>query len=353
MPYKERGVWRAQVRVGRKKVRADFSTKKDAVRWESATRLKLEKERTTQTDTDLLSFCNSYLDHAELRFVKKTFDNKKRVCSRLLAHLDNPPVNDITPAMIQQFLEKQAELISLARFNEDYKHLRAMWSWGIDILGLSGNPVAKIKRLPQNRAPQYTPSTEDVLRVLAVATRAEMVFLQAYLQTGARKSEIFRWTWDDINFEKREVRLGTRKTRDGSMEYEWLPMNEELHEELLWWWKNRPVKDTPFVFVSTSNRHHGKPFTTRRQFMRGLCKRAGVRPFGFHALRRYVASVLADTHKVSSKTIQRILRHKSLHTTERYIYNINRDLDRTMNLLSVNLQPKLSEQVHERFEENP
>jgi integrase len=68
--------------------------------------------------------------------------------------------------------------------------------------------------------------------------------------------------------------------------------------------------------------------------MKGLCKRAGVVPFEFHALRRYVASVLADTHKVSAKRIQRILRHKSVTTTERYIQNINQDLAGTMNLLS-------------------
>lgn len=63
-------------------------------------------------------------------------------------------------------------------------------------------------------------------------------------------------------------------------------------------------------------------------------KRAEVKEFGFHALRRYVASVLADEHKVSAKTIQRILRHKSVTTTERYIQNINRDLVTVMNMLS-------------------
>ena len=68
--------------------------------------------------------------------------------------------------------------------------------------------------------------------------------------------------------------------------------------------------------------------------MSGLCQRAGVKPFGFHALRRYVASVLADTHKVSAKRIQRILRHKNLSTTERYIQNINDDLKNTFELLS-------------------
>lgn len=48
----------------------------------------------------------------------------------------------------------------------------------------------------------------------------------------------------------------------------------------------------------------------------------------------YVASVLADTYKVSAKQIQRILRHKNLSTTERYIQNINDDLKSTLDLLS-------------------
>ena len=59
---------------------------------------------------------------------------------------------------------------------------------------------------------------------------------------------------------------------------------------------------------------------------------------GYHALRRYVASVLADTHKVSSKMIQRILRHKKVSTTERYIGSINHDLKGTLDLLSNNNQ---------------
>ena len=68
-------------------------------------------------------------------------------------------------------------------------------------------------------------------------------------------------------------------------------------------------------------------------FMKGLCKRAGVKPLGFHALRRYCASVLADTHKVSSKVIQGVLRHKHLATAERYVQRINTDLTSVMALL--------------------
>jgi len=342
MPFKDesRGVWRGQIRWEGRSFKRDFRTKREAVEWEAKTReqLRAEIQPETSTGMDLVSFSNKYLDYARLRFVAKTYDNKQRVCKRFLDHVGNLPVDDVTPKLIHGYLERQAEVRSKARYNEDYKHLRAMWSWGVDILDLPGNPVAKIKTLPHERAAQYTPPTADVLKLLAAATREERVFLNSYLNTGARRSEILRWSWaEDINFERREVRLGTRKTSDGSMSHEWLPMNDDLYAELWWWWKNRPIKDTPYVFVSTSNkpgRHYGKPFKERRWFMQTLCKRAGVKPFGFHALRRYVASVLADEHKVSAKTIQRILRHKNVTTTERYIQNINHDLDATMDLLS-------------------
>jgi integrase len=103
-----------------------------------------------------------------------------------------------------------------------------------------------------------------------------------------------------------------------------------VYKELWSWWKDRPIKDTPYVFVSTSNRHYGKPFTTRRQFMKGLCKRARVKVFEFHALRRYVASLLAHTHKMSAKSILRVLRHRNVTTTEAYVANINQYLAAVM-----------------------
>jgi len=112
-----------------------------------------------------------------------------------------------------------------------------------------------------------------------------------------------------------------------------MPMNDELYDSLRWWYKNRPHKESPMVFVSTAKNCRGKPIQHKRHFMETLCKRAEVQAFGFHALRRYVASVLADTHKVSAKTIQRILIHKHVTTTERYIQTINTDLRATMDLL--------------------
>ena len=55
--------------------------------------------------------------------------------------------------------------------------------------------------------------------------------------------------------------------------------------------------------------------------MRSLCKRAGIPYFGFHSIRHFMASFLADSEKQSTKTVQKILRHKSPKTTERYMHS--------------------------------
>jgi integrase len=205
------------------------------------------------------------------------------------------------------------------------------------LFGVSNNPFLGTEKQPHDRLPQYTPPLEDILKVLMAANRKERVFLDCYLQTGARRSEIYRWTWtDDINLEKREYRLGTRKNRTGSMEYEWFPMTDDLYDSSSWWWKNRPIKSSLYVFTDDQiGPHYGKPYKERRHFMAGLCKRAGVKQFGFHALRRFVASVLADSGK-SSNAIRRILRHKNIRTTELYIQNINNDLKDTLDALNFN-----------------
>lgn len=253
-------------------------------------------------------------------------------------------IESITVNMVATYLERQANDRSANAANRDRKNLLAMWNWGVKRYDFPANPVIKIGKFRHDPKPQYTPSTEDIQRLLVAATREERVLLSCYLNTEARRSEIFRLKWnEDVNFEKRQVRLGTRKTKDGSMDYQWMPMNEDLYDSLWWQWNNRKFPESPYVFVSESSRYRGQPFKVRRKFLAGLCKRAGIKPFGYHALRRYVASVLADTHKLSSKRIQRILRHSSVATTERYIQNLNDDMRSDLELLS---QPVLHTDLH-------
>ncbi|MFP5214004.1 MAG: tyrosine-type recombinase/integrase [Acidobacteriota bacterium] len=334
MPYKDRGKWRAVVTInGKRYTESDPSwSKRDAQKWEIETRKRL---LTASHDMDWLTLAVKYLDFAETKYSRNTYVEKKTLVGRFSKFLGkNLPVAEVSPQHIQDYLLVQTRERSNNCANRDRKNLHAMWEWGQKILDIPTNPIAKTEKFAHHRGRIHVPTEEDILAIYAVATAKERAFLDCYLCTAARRSEIFRLTWEDVNFEHRTITIRHHKSGDGSEKTNVLPMNQRLYESLMWWWKSRLIKDSEFVWVCEEGPHAGQPYTFRRRFLKGLCKRAEVKEFGFHSLRRYAATMLSDKFKVSTKTIQRILGHESVTTTERYLYNAHKDLEGVMELMA-------------------
>ena len=96
--------------------------------------------------------------------------------------------------------------------------LRRFTDWVQEMTGIMYDPTAPIKKKAHSRKARRLIPIQDILKVLLAAKGHDRVLIGAYWHTGARKSEVLRWTWaDDVNFEERWVRLGTKKTADGSM----------------------------------------------------------------------------------------------------------------------------------------
>lgn len=325
MPYKEGKQYRATVMIDGERSTALKPTKKEALEWENQERKRMkEKQKNLQKGMDLLSLSARYLEYAQSHFSNKTYIEKNALCKRIMRYIGAESlVESIDLALAEKYLSKQLQDRSANAANKDRKNLCAMWNKAIKTWDVQYNPWADTDKFPHDVAPQLVPTIENVVKLLMVATRKERVILTAYLHTGARRSEIFRWLWhEDINFENRMVRIGTRKTHDRSMKYRWIEMSGELHDLLKWWWDNRTITSSPYVFVDDlPGPHYGQPYKVRRRFMKGLCKRAGIHEFGFHAMRRFFASMLAD-QKEDIKTIQTLLGHSRATTTDRYLYSI-------------------------------
>ena len=323
MPYREGNKYRAVIRFKGERYTATFQKKRQAAEWEQEKRKELQTARKTPGDMDLMTFCLGYLDHSQ-RYSTKTYKEKQSLCQRILERWEaDTGVNDITPHMVQEFLLDQSQLRSPNAANKDRKNLLAQWNFGKKIMGLQDNPVAPTDPLPHDVAPQDTYVEDEILSLLLAANRKSQLILLLFLETAGRRNEIFTLTVQDINMERQQVRLWTRKTKDGSREGEWLPISKRLVDELLWWFDLRPLKKSIWLFP---NPRTGKPYVDPRKWLSRLCKRAEVRNLGFHAFRRYVASILDDKHKASRKSIQKLLRHKKEATTERYLYQIHSDL---------------------------
>ncbi len=325
MPYKEGKKWRATPKYkGERLFQRKFDTKKEAIEWEREQKKKAQTaEKISQGGLDLLTFCSKYTLYSE-RFSWKTYKEKAALCKQILVKWGSDRlVNEITQDDIQTYLDYQAKTRSGNAANKDRKNLSALWQYGVNILGLKNNPVMVTKKHSHNPTVQETHTEEEILRILTAADREERLILRTFIETAGRRMEVWRLTWNDVNIEKKSIRLWTRKTKDGSMEGEWLPISEELAHEYKWWWDNRPRKESPWVFPNVKT---GLPYVDPRKWYFRICNRAGVRRIGFHAFRRYVASILDDKHKQSRKAIQKLLRHKKESTTERYLYQIHSDL---------------------------
>lgn len=340
MPYKEGDGYRGSVVYKGIRETKRFKRKKDANHWENKRKRELKKlyKRRAIRITSLSSTYSTYLNDVKARHRPVTYKEKRYLGQRMISLWGDADVLEITPEDINTFLLNRKNKLSAHAANKDRKNILAFYGWLKRIKGTIYNPITQgeIRPFAVSRSPQYVPTQEQVLRLLAAAQGQDRVMLICFLNTAARKSEILRWRWDeDINFDVRKVRLGTRKTRDGSMRYDWLPMNDTLYEAL-WGHYQKRLKESPWVFPNLDKRskYYGQRYTARRKWMKSLCKRAGLKPaFGLHALRRYVASVLADTHKASAKAIQRILRHSNVSTTEGYIGNVSNDMQATLELL--------------------
>jgi integrase len=140
--------------------------------------------------------------------------------------------------------------------------------------------------------------------------------LLAYLQLAARRSELFRLRWEDVDFGEGKIRLTTRKRMGGSQEEDWLPMLDELHMALL---RHRQKNKGEWVFPDPATEG---PYLYRQHWMKRLCAAAGVRHFGLHAIRHLSASILANDG-VPVIVIQGILRHKNSNTTQRYLHRLS------------------------------
>lgn len=337
MPYKDdRGLWKAHIMTNGKRLTKRFNTKREALAWEADVKSgKFEQKINTVC---LAEWATAYLDFAKTKFGIKTYKEKTAVFKLFFQFVSpNLSVEDLTSRMVLDFIIKQKEQRSGYAANKDRKNLVAAWSWGIKYLGFSAQNPCSVDKMAEVRQPRYVPFEADFWAVYDVCEENDKVLLLSFLHTAARRGELFRLTWADVDFTNGTIRLATKKRLDGTMEYDILPMTDELSAVL----HRHCAKSKSFcVFVGKK----GNGYVERGGFMRDACKRAGVKHFGFHAIRHLTATTLYHSG-CDVATIQAILRHKSPNTTERYLKTlglekVKKALDKLPRIIKFNEKEK-------------
>ena len=138
-------------------------------------------------------------------------------------------------------------------------------------------------------------------------------FIRFLLFTGCRSGEAMKLQWKDIDFTTKQLHLRDPK---GGID-QWIPLNEPAIDMLS---KHRQLmpRENPIVFPSKITGLQ----RTRFQHPWKKAKNIAELPdeFRLHDLRHTFASWLASSGKVDIYTLQNLLTHKNVATTQRYAH---------------------------------
>lgn len=231
--------------------------------------------------------------------------------------------------------------------NRIYTNFRASLSkaeeWGL----IEEHPLRKMKpiKTPQNTIVRYLSKDEEARLRVAIDQREElkrserrnanewrrkrgydlypnpddsaftdhlkpMIILS--MNTGMRRGEVFKLTWQNVNFDMMQLTVSGQTSKSGKTRY--IPLNSEAFE-VMKQWKAQCHGSSSFVFSN----NQGEPFNNVKKGWTALLKSASIEGFRWHDLRHHFASRLVMAG-VNLNTVRELLGHSSYAMTLRYAH---------------------------------
>jgi integrase len=182
------------------------------------------------------------------------------------------------------------------------------WQW------LEENPLRKVRKPPESRGRVRFLSDNERQRLLEVCKTSRNPYLYTVvvlaLSTGARKMELMKLTWHDIDLLRGIITLHDTKNKERRA----LPLAGYALDLMRQHAKVRRL-DTSLVFPERTGT---KPLSIRDAWKHAV-KRAEIPDFRFHDLRHSAASYLVMSG-ASLAEIAEILGHKTLSMVKRYAH---------------------------------
>ena len=303
-----------------------FKTKTQAKQAEAQKRKELTHNGSqTQADMDFLQLVSRRLDHLAAYTTQHHYIDYRYLARKWVELWGQLKAADVTTEMLERYILEKT-LVSPHAANKELRCLRSLFNFGKKKKLVLNNPTDDLDFLPVEKKLKHVPSPKEIDKLIAAVETEDLAdYLWAVRETMARVSEINRLTWDDVSFRDRHVVLYTRKKRGGHLTPRKIHMTQQLFEMLS---RRHTQRDPskPWVFWhSYWNNKGGErvegPYKNRRKALKALCKKAGVKYSGFHALRHSGASVM-ENNNVPLGDIQKILGHENISTTEIYLHTL-------------------------------
>lgn len=202
-----------------------------------------------------------------------------------------------------------------ATLNRYVATIGALFTWAIKSrIAPKGwvHPCRGIDRRPENneRVRFLNDSELDSLMTTIKSSSWKKLYLMVLLgiTTGARKGELKRLKWKDIDMEKRVAYTGITKNGDRKT----TALLPKVIDEL----KKYQSQANQYIFAS--ERIPTQPYSFDKVWLKAV-QEAKIKDFHFHDLRHSCASYLVQNHATLVEVAD-VLGHRDLRTTRRYAH---------------------------------
>jgi integrase len=319
--------YRAKIRLkGHPAESATFERLTDAKRWVQATEDSMREGRYFKTSEAKKHTLSELVD----RYIKTVLPRKPKSqvlqtaqLTKWKEEIGSYTIADVTPALLISCRDKmQNEPLNekgryrtpatLNRYMAALSHAFTIaikeWNW------LETNPTLKIDKLKEPRGRVRFLSDEERQRLLDVCKKSESKYLYKIvvlaLSTGARRNEIIKLDWKDLDLNRAVITLHDTKNNERRI----LPLRGHAMDLMK---EHAKVRNLHCHYVFTSD-NECKPIDIRTAWETAL-KKANIEDFRFHDLRHSAASYLA-MNGASLAEIAEVLGHKTLQMVKRYAH---------------------------------
>ena len=314
---RDNGKWYCQFMVKGERIHKLLDGAKNrtqALELEDAERFKLrqeqnglkKKEEKAYTLNDALILYDKYS-----KIHKKDYVHDKSKIASFRGFFKNKNLEDFQAKDIEAYINflKVKKKYSNATVNRYLAALSKMFNIAISNKLILFNPCKDVKKLKENNEKiRYLTPEEEKRLFEELPERIKPIVITA-LQTGLRRSNILYLKWDSIDFDFRFIEI-LKQDNKGHKSIK-IPMSDTLYEVL-----NNIKPTSEYVFV---NPQTNMPYDNIAKSFKNACERAGIKDFRFHDLRHTVATRLVEKG-VDIRTVQEIMAHSSIVTTQRYMH---------------------------------
>ena len=264
--------------------------------------------------------------YKERSMLLASYKDSERQANEWLAYFGkNKDIKDTKPTDIDCYIRYlKSRGLKNATINRQLAGLKRAYNIMIEDDLVNYNPVKKIKML-EDEGRRYRYLTKDEWeRLKKELSPITLAIVSVALLSGFRKRNVLQLRWEQIDLNLRTIEL--LKTENKGKKYIKISISDALYNLLM----SLNPKPSGYVFI---NPRTNKPYTSIKKAFSSALKRAGITDFHFHDLRRTVGTWLL-TNGVDIRTVQNILAHSDVRTTERYLSLTNEQNIKAMNVLN-------------------